>query len=1228
MISASVLNRVRVAPILGRMKLRPFLLLATLLFAGLTPLTSQASSGRSSGVDLVVTDFEATYTDATDAVEFRVFSSAQTAGRNDNLYVIDGLLNHRSDLAFTIENKGTTSASNTIIWLSIQHDEYGDFEIYNTSKISNQLNAGASEVITFKWNASYSGNHTMKIYLETSVIDDDMSNNNFQRHLTIGYSYDVFDDISPWALGNSWSQSSDTALSTSNSLHVGNGPSSNYAAGISVNALTPIMDLSDGHLGSNRASGFAFFYTGSLHQSDTLRVLASNSGGGWDPLRSYTGFVDNGLLSNWNTALGTSKGHSSPIIPFNAANLHANSQLKFEFTSDSTNQDLGYWIDDFVILYDQKAKDTEFGLQASVVAENGALPGHVSKNSLRITNTGNVTDTYSLSVESVPSDQVAYFTHTSGATISSAGVSINPGESRDFELRILLDENSSMGADDVTVTIQSMSAASIQKSLIVSVSVLATNIPNIILPALDTRCLPGSSCSFAIEVENIGAAAGLFDIEISEKNTPSGWTFSMAWNQSNQQTIDNLQSSWLWFSATIPEGTLPDTQGDFWLTVTPLSDADEAQTLAVKVKASMVSLAELGLAEFDSDKLWLVDAGESVVITFTVWNNASRLDTFKPEISYQERPGWIIQLMDQNSIAINSQSSGSFRIRIISPSNAQAGDRCPSLIASITSTLSNVVFEATEWDEIEILTRNDIVLSLVEMESKVSPGTPFPINISIENDGNGPALAIFEMIDLPSTWQWWALTSEEVNVTDGIELSVSYELNDFAEITIWVLPPILESPGIYHQFKVGSFAQGTTDLNIEDNLIDLTVITESVKEPFLEGELQELTAKVGTTVIINMTAWNLGNAEDYEAKARIRLSTSSNSEDAVAFLLSSGLDAEVDQWLNLNMAAGESRILSAEIIILDSIELNSRLTLTFEMVGGDSDNLVTIEKSHTIIVTDRRSLTVSQMGLIDSKNIETSSLPFTIDLISTSTITENLTVSGVIPLGWGLICDGNALHLEDTEVQLPPGHLSEQEYNLQCLIIRESGAFLGEMEVRVISDDGEIDHLISHTVSWDVVVGEEVSASLTQGNIAGIGGIVIVVIISLLVIILRRYGSDHDDEEDFAKPESGPPAHFTQGLAQPEQVSYAQPQVQQTVYVQPAVQHSAYAQPQQHSAYSQPQVQQQLPSGPPASAGPPATTTVSAVIEATIDTPATAYEKDMAEYHRKMAEWNARQGQL
>ena len=191
------------------MKLRPFLLMATLLFAGFTPLISQATNGRSSGVDLAVIDFEATYTDATDASEYRVFSSAETVGRTDDLYVVDGILNHKSDLTFTIENQGTTSAINTVIWLSIQHDVYGDFEIFNNSKTSSQINAGATENIVFQWNATYAGNHTMKLFIETSVIDDDSSDNNFQRHLTIGYNYEIFDDISAWTLGTSWSQSNE-----------------------------------------------------------------------------------------------------------------------------------------------------------------------------------------------------------------------------------------------------------------------------------------------------------------------------------------------------------------------------------------------------------------------------------------------------------------------------------------------------------------------------------------------------------------------------------------------------------------------------------------------------------------------------------------------------------------------------------------------------------------------------------------------------------------------------------------------------------------------------------------------------------------------------------------------------------------------------------------------------------------------------------------------------------
>ncbi len=76
----------------------------------------------------------------------------------------------------------------------------------------------------------------------------------------------------------------------------------------------------------------------------------------------------------------------------------------------------------------------------------------------------------------------------------------------------------------------------------------------------------------------------------------------MAWNQSDQITISTEQTTWLWFSASIPEGVPPDTQGEFWLTVTPVVDVDKAQTVAIKVKASMISIAEVGLSAIDSDK--------------------------------------------------------------------------------------------------------------------------------------------------------------------------------------------------------------------------------------------------------------------------------------------------------------------------------------------------------------------------------------------------------------------------------------------------------------------------------------------------------------------------------------------------------------------------------------------------------------------------------------------------
>ena len=76
--------------------------------------------------------------------------------------------------------------------------------------------------------------------------------------------------------------------------------------------------------------------------------------------------------------------------------LHSSAQFKFEFNSDSSVEDVGYWIDDFLILYDQRARDSEYGVNLIPGSQIPPLPGQTVTREIIIENTGNVSDSYAL----------------------------------------------------------------------------------------------------------------------------------------------------------------------------------------------------------------------------------------------------------------------------------------------------------------------------------------------------------------------------------------------------------------------------------------------------------------------------------------------------------------------------------------------------------------------------------------------------------------------------------------------------------------------------------------------------------------------------------------------------------------------------------------------------------------------------------------------------------------
>ena len=127
------------------------------------------------------------------------------------------------------------------------------------------------------------------------------------------------------------------------------------------------------------------------------------------------------------------------------------SQFKFEFTSDATGTDIGFYIDDVVIVYEQKVRPEEFNVSAQGVSTNGAIAGDWGNISLNIINTGNISETFIPRLDGLPASWNAYYTRPSGTSFDpNGGLISRPGEPASFNIMIQPDVNASLGfpADD------------------------------------------------------------------------------------------------------------------------------------------------------------------------------------------------------------------------------------------------------------------------------------------------------------------------------------------------------------------------------------------------------------------------------------------------------------------------------------------------------------------------------------------------------------------------------------------------------------------------------------------------------------------------------------------------------------------------------------------------------------------------------------------------------------
>ena len=1093
-------------------------------------LVAVADSGRSVNVDLDVTGISITYPDNANQSLYQMFSSNYPiAGFNkpEMLYVTDGVVGVELNLNVVIENLGTVQSGYVDVEVMVLHNEYTRFELLNTTRGMSPISGSSSGSLDILWTPYYSGNHTLIIQVTNALGDDNPSNNQQTRHLTIAYHYDNCLDMSQWTSTGDWNVNSDVYISQSSAFHVGNGQFSSYSALTTSTLTSPTFNVADDVSGHNSAIGYSFFYTGGAGSGDEMKGYVKDETGNWDETFTMQNVIDNNFQDglDWNTFTASYNGKSSPLLPLTNSHFHTTTQLRFTFTTDAVDSDIGYWIDELVIIYDQAAKKKEFQIETSGVSTLGGLPGDWSTTRFEMTNTGNISARYIPSATGIPSNWTHYFAYPTGASIGSTGVELLPGESREFDLKVLIDENASQGNIPVTVNVTSNIYADIEDGVDSIIKILPDRLPDIIRPDPKPRCAPGTTCQFPVIIENIGEATDVFALAIEDKNVPAGWNIALSTNQSSNVLVRVSTPAQVWLSATVPSSAEPDVTAEVWLTAASTNDTRRYDTETIEVAAAMTSVAEISI-DTGTDSEIFIDPGGSHDVTFRIWNNATRIDIFDVGVIFTELSGWSVELLDSPELAIAAGSSSTFSVQITSPDNAQANDLGPRLTPSAISSRSGEFISGEDWQGSRINAVRDVSLELLEYPNTLTPGIPIQVSVEVTNNGNGQDTAVIDLPWSPNTWKWWAM-ADGVNVSDGIDLSVSYDLDNVKQVDVWILLPPLESPGELHEITLRVSPENGIDVNSEDNSQMFESVTATIRQPKLEGSSGEYVVETNSTFSFNATAWNIGNAADSTIRARLVLQTSQSSEEIIGFLTTSnGLSKSNGEWISLNLGPTQFVNLFADVVISPNCDLNTIISATIELEGGNDELGRPVTKSITVglLVGERRNVELENV-IPSEKEIEPNS-PYIIwvNLTSTSTKSEIFDVYAIAPEGWGIICDGNPTHIQTSKIELDSGHIIQQSYDMRCEVLRESGDYFGTYTIFVNGSDSRIEYKISDTIRWSKPTSDESNATVIVAS--GVGIFVITFIV--IILFLRREANDEEVEEIYDEaellPTQGPPS--------------------------------------------------------------------------------------------------------
>ena len=1080
-------------------------LVALFLMLPLVPLAEAVSPKAT--VDVKPLTFTSQYVSSTDASDYNTLSRTTTLARAPHLWIVDGMVDTQIRMVVEIENIGTSSASGVNVEIVVLHDEYIDFELHNTT-VTTSVSAGATATVNAVWTPKYSGNHTVRI-TTNHPLDANPQNDEGFATTTIGAVYERCESNTAWSRTSNWLLDSSNALNGASSCRVGGVSSSNYGNMWTETLRSPQLDFSDVHPNPTRGFGLGFFYTGNVATGDSMQVSVSSGSNKADliPNGGLNGLVD-GQPTNWLIQLSTVNSVSVPWLYIPPTALGPQTQIEFKFTSDASGTEVGYWVEDIVMFYDQKADASEFGLDASGSPSGTSNRGEWSDMSFTVRNTGNLTDRFTLEALGLPAGWDHRFTHSTGSgVLPGTEIQIDSGEVRTFKLQTKPPSNAPTGSIQGTILVQSAEESTVQDSITFNAGVAPEYTSEWVEVSNSPRCPPGSICDYRVELLNTGDAGDTYTLTVDDVSMPQGWAVDFDSSQDTSLVLPAGGNGTVDLTVSVPSTASPGETGVVALKAQSGADTSSITVHQLTIEAAMVS--DLRIIPQWGNMPTHIPPGSSHLLEWNVVNQAERLDEVRFNWSIEGAQTWQVSLSGPEIASISGGESRVMRILLEAPSDGHAQDPSPIITPIVTSTLSGDVIQGSPTSGPRIGQIHDLSIESAEDGYIVfQPGVPVPVNLVVTNLGNGVDDLILGVGGIPDGWQSSILVEGEP-IDSTFELDLNGYEGDSANVTVLVVAGSTMTPGteVWLTFTVDS------SISSLSNPVSITrsgYVNVALSNIVSDWDDVDSGGVIGGSVSSGFSIENTGNAVDDALE--VKVSISPVSPDVSISILTMDGNLPVNAYQAVSILPGATKRIDAVVNIGDNMALGTDVIVTRYVRSSAG-----VEESSFTFTVDRFR-TVGLTGISDSEFLlpTNGQAEFIFNLTSMSTDSTEVDILLGAVDGLEYDCSHQA-ETERLRVFLLESPVATITIPITCEVTATPEFVDGKVSITVVADDGTELANAEILIRQEQVAKEEgISSGLVVGSIGVILVLLIVGAVITVMLIRRREADDEfDDTESY-----------------------------------------------------------------------------------------------------------------